>query len=321
MSNIQVLPLSYDFSNPHDKSSQLSGLHFFQKYYAEYYGEAFADFSFYLANDNGKVINVLCYKINDQLCWPLDGVKADSFNAYSKSDAKEIANIIVNHVEAKANESSCAQIVIKDTLPEGKLSTLGEVLFNAKYHSKITYEMLIDFQGFSENAYYKTIRKSYKSLINWGKKNLNINIINKENLSLDEFLAFKQFHHKISGRQTRSDASWNIQYQMIEQGIGELILAYYQDNLVAGSLFMDQYDISMYFTGVYERDLFEFGLSHYLLYLGVCRSYERGMTKHFSLGNFETDIIDPKWYNIQFFKKGFCQTMVPTLLWHKIIEK
>jgi hypothetical protein len=108
---------------------------------------------------------------------------------------------------------------------------------------------------------------------------------------------------------------------MIEQGIGELILAYYQDKLVAGSLFMDQYDTSMYFTGVYERELFEYGLSHYVLYLGVCRSYARGTTQHFSLGNFETDIIDPKWYNIQFFKKGFCQTMVPTLLWHKKMEK
>jgi hypothetical protein len=259
---------------------------------------------------------VLCYKIDNKLCWPLDGIQIQKL-ALEKDQEKDVFNLIVNYLESYAKENTCSEIIIKDDLREGKLSILGEVLFNARYQSKIVFEMMINFKDFREEHYFTSIRKSYKSLINWGKKNLEIKIISKENPSMDDFLSFKQFHLKIAGRQTRSDESWHIQYDMIQQGFGELILAYYKGNLVAGSLFMDQNDISLYFTGVYERSLFEFGLSHYLMYSGVCRSYERGNTKAFSLGIFETDIKDPKWYNIQYFKKGFCQELVPTLLWSK----
>lgn len=193
---------------------------------------------------------------------------------------------------------------------------LGEVLFNEKYQSKMIFEMMVGFDNFSENNYFTNTRKSYKSLINWGEKNLDIRLINKDNLSKEQFFAYQTFHHKISKRKTRSDESWNIQYQMLKEGFGELILGYHQGALVAGALFLDQHGISVYATGVYERSLFEFGLSHYLLYYGICRSYTRE-THSFSLGYFETDIEDSKLYNIQFFKKGFSQTLVPSILWRK----
>ena len=132
---------------------------------------------------------------------------------------------------------------------------------------------------------------------------------------------FKDFHLKISGRQTRSDESWLLQYDMIKQGFGELILADYQGKLAAGSLFLDQFDVSTYFTGVYERDLFDFGISHWLIYEGICSSFKRSNTSKFSLGYFDTNITDPKWYNIQFFKKGFCERLKPIVLWSKEIKE
>jgi hypothetical protein len=181
--------------------------------------------------------------------------------------------------------------------------------------------MFIDYENFSEDYYHQSIRRRYKSFINWGKKNLSFEVINSDNLSIDKFLNFKDFHQKISGRKTRSDETWMFQYQMIQNGIGELILGYYEGGLVAGSLFVDQDDMSIYSTGVYERELFDFGLSHSLLYQGICRSYGRGNTSNFSLGYFDTDIQDPKWYNIQFFKKGFSEKLAPTLMWSKILAK
>ena len=38
--------------------------------------------------------------------------------------------------------------------------------------------MLIEYENFNEIFYRKNLRKSYKSLINWGKNNLEIKIIN-----------------------------------------------------------------------------------------------------------------------------------------------
>ena len=104
---------------------------------------------------------------------------------------------------------------------------------------------------------------------------------------------------------------------MIQEGFGEALLAYYQENLISASLFIDAYRTSLYFTGVYERGLFQYGISHYLLFEGICRSFKRGNTNLFSLGYFDTDIQDPKWYNIQFFKKGFVRNLKPVIFWSK----
>lgn len=322
MKNIQIYSL-VDKINKNEAIDMIlnhKNINFFNQYYAEYYGSSFSDMSFYLEHQDKIIAYVLLYKISEKLCWPLDGIKIQTF-PIKDDDEKTILNTIVDHIEKISKENLCPEIIIKDHTNGDRISQLGGILFKKRYKAKLDFEMLIDFKGFNEEEYFRNIRKSYKSLINWGKKNLKIKIIDKINPSREEFLNFKNFHHKISGRKTRSDASWDIQYEMVSQGIGELILAYYQGNLVAGSLFMDQNDISIYFTGVYERSLFNFGVSHYLLYYGICRSYKRGTTKSFSLGIFETDIQDPKWYNIQFFKKGFCQNLQPTIFWSQEIKE
>ncbi|MBP6104561.1 MAG: GNAT family N-acetyltransferase, partial [Gammaproteobacteria bacterium] len=230
---------------------------------------------------------------------------------------KALCTDLLNYIESLAKQYKCEAIIIKDSLESGTLTTLGEKLFNDKYKSKLTFEMDIFYKDFSAEYFHKSLRKSYKSLVNWGRNNLEVLYVNRDNHCLKTFRAFQYFHFKIAGRKTRSDESWKAQYDILEQGMGELALAYYQGNLVAGSLFADYGDTSIYFTGVYERDLFDFGVSHFLLYDGILRSYERGNTSKFSLGYFDTDIQDPKWYNIQFFKKGFCEKLIPTVLWSK----
>jgi len=312
MGDIQISPLAISAGS--DKRA-LQTLKHFQAYYAEYYGANFADLSFVLKGEWGHA-EVLSYKVEDRLAWPLDGLRIDINTPDSKVE-KEAIVAIVSEIEKRALDNGCTEITIRDQLHENNLSLLGENLFNARYQSKIVFDMMIDFNGFDEAVYFRNIRKSYKSLISWGRRELEIKVIDKNNLSREDFLGFKAFHLKISGRQTRTDESWDLQYKIIEDGLGELLLAYYNGELVAGSLFIDQYDLSLYFTGVYERSLFQFGLSHYLLYYGIVRAAERGLTKGFSLGLFETDITDQKWYNIQFFKKGFAARFTPTLLWTK----
>lgn len=296
------------------KFHYLKSLDLLALYYQQYYGTAFKDLSFFLMKDSSVVALVLGYKIKNDFCWPLDGIQIHNDDTIPKESQ---TSIILAYIEKQAKENGCQKIVIKDFLPEGKISLLGEKLFNQKYHAELKFEMNIDYADFDEKKFHTVLRKSYKSLINWGKKNLKIIYVNKDNLSSTAFQSFKDFHLTISGRKTRSDESWEAQYEIIREGFGELILANYQDKLVAGSLFVDSGISTIYFTGVYERELFEFGISHTLLYEGICRSFERGNTSRFSLGHFDTNIQDPKWYNIQFFKKGFCKNLKPEILWSK----
>jgi hypothetical protein len=298
-----------------DSDVNFQSLDLFSRYYQEYYGEKFKELSFTVWKDDELLGHVQCSVLDGKLTLPDGGViiQLDERKIPSK-ECKPLYTEILKHLQQLVQTHHCSTIVIKDHL-NTSLSPLGEALFNLKFQSRLTFEMCIDYASFDREKFYSTLRKSYKSLINWGKRELEITYLNKDNPDFDSFMEFQKFHHKISGRKTRSDKSWEMQHQMIKEGIGELILAEYKGTLVAGSLFADYGDISMYFTGVYERDLFEYGVSHFLLYDGICRSFERKNTTGFSLGYFDTDIKDPKWYNIQFFKKGFCQTLKPIIFW------
>jgi hypothetical protein len=291
----------------------------FSKYYQEYYGEKFTDLTFLIIEDNKVLGYVLCYVLDRKLTLPDSGVIVRLIDMNDK-EKKQFYNKILDHLHDLGSQYRCETITIKNYLNKGCLSVLGEQLINRKYQTHLNFDMEIRYTDFNENNFHKNLRKSYKSLINWGKKELKVMYINKDNLDFENLRRFQDFHCKISGRKTRSDESWQIQYEMIQEGFGELALARYNDSLVAGSLFADYGDTSIYFTGVYERDLFDFGLSHFLLYDGICRSHKRGNTSRFSLGYFDTNIKDPKWHNIHFFKKGFCEELRPTILWSKEIE-
>lgn len=288
-------------------------------YYAEYYGEKFKDHSFLIVN-NGELLGYcICFQIAGQLCFPAEGIRFEFINEKWQAISK-LGKQILEYIEQLARENSCDEIVIKENKIQGELSSIGEVLFNNNYKPRLLFDMLVNKHNFNEQQYYAGIRKSYKSLINWGRRELKIEYINKNNLRYDEFANFQNFHQKISGKKTRSDESWNIQYKMLENGFGELILGHYQGNLVAGSLFIDQFDTTVYFTGVYERSLFEYGVSHYLLYEGILRAIMRDGANKVFLGNFDAHITDEKQHNIQFFKKGFCNELAPIILWSKKLQ-
>jgi len=291
------------------------------EYYQEYYGASFQDLSFLVIMEHKVVGYVSCCELNGKLCLVGNGICIRLDDENSKGRFKLLHNAILSHLQALAKEGGGKEIIIKDILNNGQLSCLGEILFNNRYKSSLTFEMLVNYSDFTENNYYRVLRKSYKSLVNWGRKNLDIVYINNQNPCRDSFSTFQQFHQKISGRITRSERSWQLQYDMVCNSFGELILAYLDGKLVAGSLFVDQDNVSIYFTGVYERELFNFGLSHYLTYQGIYRSHLRGNTSCFSLGYFDSDIQDPKWYNVQFFKKGFCKQFVPIILWSKSFKE
>lgn len=304
-----------------NNSCNIESLKLFARYYQEYYKENFTDLTFIVVENNRVLAYVLCCILDNSITLPDGGVIIKLFDTnINNKEKKKIYTAILEHLKFLSDNYKCS-LVIKDFLIDGSLSILGEHLFNSRFHNKLTFEMEIDYLDFNQGTFSANLRKSYKSLINWGRKNLSVININKDNACADKFRKFQDFHCKISGRKTRSDESWNEQYEIIKSGLGELILADYNNNLAAGSFFADYSDTSVYFTGVYDRNLFDFGISHFMLYEGINRSFERGNTSRFSLGYFDTDIKDPKWYNIQFFKKGFCQKLKPTIFWSNKISK
>lgn len=160
--------------------------------------------------------------------------------------------------------------------------------------------------------WYPELRKSYKSLINWGSRNLKIQIIEKDNFSFEECEKFRLFHAMVAGRITRSKMTWHLQYQEVKDGRGEIILGYLSDALVTGSLFIDGGTICNYWTGVYHRDHFDKPLAHYPVWLGIQRARQRGM-KWVELGEAHEwgEGVTAKELSISQFKRGFATHIAP----------
>ena len=167
----------------------------------------------------------------------------------------------------------------------------------------------------------KVLRKSYKSLVNWGQKNLLIKVLNADTADRGVFLKFKDLHIEASGRKTRSDQTWDHQFEIIKRGHGYLIAAFYNHRMVSGCFIMNDSRTALYGVAASDRQLMSDGLplNHYTLWMSIMTAKKKGCTK-FILGDVSNNpSLDKKSNNIALFKRGFATDIqVDTILNIKI---
>jgi hypothetical protein len=128
-------------------------------------------------------------------------------------------------------------------------------------------------------------------------------------------LPVKDFHAEVAGRVTRAQASWDVMYDWVARGCGELILGSLDGRLVAGSLFVDGTQTCIYASGVYERSLFDKPLAHYPVWLGIEHAHARGM-KTLELGEVPAKgAVSDKEFQIGYFKRGFATDLDDHWVW------
>jgi hypothetical protein len=184
----------------------------------------------------------------------------------------------------------------------------------AEYLSKITtseteYNCYVDL-SLPEEVIKTNIRKSYKSLVNWGEKNLRICLIDHANPDYKKFNEFKDFHFAVSGRKTRSDRSWDLQFESIKSKEAFLVLGYLNDQLVSGSLVLYGKKTAYYGVGVYDRELMakNIAVGHYVVLYSIYHAKRIGL-QSIKLGYMSNSSTDEKEKNIYKFKAGFSNTV------------
>ncbi len=157
----------------------------------------------------------------------------------------------------------------------------------------------------SEEVLHQTIRKSYKSLVNWGRKSLEIKLINADNIDPHVFKEFKDLHFDASGRKTRSDLSWNHQYGIIQNGFGYLTAGYHDGRMVSGCYIMHDDNTALYGVAASDRNLMSENkpLTHFPLFQSILTAKKKGCYT-FNLGDVANS-AEPKANNIAKFKRGF----------------
>ncbi len=176
------------------------------------------------------------------------------------------------------------------------------------FRSEIRYETAVDLTR-AEDEIFMCVRKSYKSLINWGRKNLEIRVYDASNMTDEAMEAFEAFHIAVAKRRTRSHRSWMLQAEAVRQGMGFVVFGYLEGKLVTATLILGGLSECYYGVCVNDRALMarKLPIGHYGLYLSILLAKEKGL-KVFHFGDV-TDDPDPKVNAIVKYKRGFTNAL------------
>jgi len=191
-----------------------------------------------------------------------------------------------------------------------KFSFYDNAFLTGSYHSKIEKiqtELVSSIDlTLSEAELKSNIRKSYKSLVNWGERNLSIQLIDHTNPDYGQFIRFRDFHIHTAGRKTRSDTSWDLQFESIRNNEAYVVLATQEENLVSATLVLHGKTKAYYGVGVYDRELMarNVAVAHYNMMFSITHAKKINL-KQFDLGHHDAGSENEKENNIFRFKSGF----------------
>jgi hypothetical protein len=188
----------------------------------------------------------------------------------------------------------------------GALSDFSVSLLKAGFCTTPYYTQILDLRD-SVDSLKQGIRKSYKSLISWGDKNISPAIYNHENITADAFDAFHNLHLNAAGRETRPAESWAMQWEQIRSNEAFLVLGKLDNRPVSGALFITSPVYCYYGVGASDRALFDKPLSHAIIWAGILEAKEKGI-RYFEMGelvHLYNAGYSEKERNISIFKNGF----------------
>lgn len=156
-----------------------------------------------------------------------------------------------------------------------------------------------------ESGLRGAMRKSYKSLVNWGLRHMTFTLVDRSRPDQDAFREMRDFHRTVAGRATRSDRTWDLQFEMIQAGEAYALLGRLEGRLAAATYVSHGSRIACYGVGVYDRALMGAGtpVGHASLFRAILHARGLGL-REFHLGEVGTT-GDGKLDNIALFKKGF----------------
>jgi FemAB family protein len=178
----------------------------------------------------------------------------------------------------------------------------------------VKHDLYIDLRA-SLSEIKSNFRRSYRSLVSPDRSLWTIEIVDGRG-GLGAWNEFQELHLKVSGRRTRSEKTWILQYEAIVSGEGFLIaLRNSNGAMVGGGYFICSIHEGFYAVGAYDRDLFDQPLGHIVQWQAITELKKRGCI-HYYLGDrcYQGDSVPPtqKELSIAHFKEGFAMNVYPS---------
>ncbi len=269
------------------------------EYYKEYFGESWKDVSLVAYDDKCFAIVVYMFLGNGELSFFGAPLMAYSDPAVSVKDLNYAFQELFVRIDRMKEEWGAVHMKFFE-----HPAFLMKYYEYESFRSSTLIEMSIDLTR-TEEEIFMSVRKSYKSLINWGKKNLEIKIYDQSNMRDEVMEEFENFHIAVAKRRTRSHESWMLQSKAIRQGMGYVVMGYLNGQLVTSTLILNGISECYYGVCVNNRDLMaqKLPIGHYGLFLSIMLAKQKGL-KIFHFGDV-THHPDPKVNAIVKYKRGF----------------
>jgi len=192
-----------------------------------------------------------------------------------------VSKRFIREIDAILREVS-GVVRFRDFLVSGRVSAFSQYLLSKGGSASPAFSKVIDLSN--EEAYLKAqLRKSYGSLVNWGIRELNPVVVGKDNVTWEMVEEFRQLHIREAGRETRSEASWKRQYEMVQAGEAFLVFGRLEEQLVSAGLFICSDTTCFYGVSASRRDLFEKPLFHSLMWVAI-RYAKKNKCQYFDVG-------------------------------------
>jgi hypothetical protein len=288
---------------------------FGRMYYPAVSAAAVPDASFTVLVDAAPVLYVPAAITDGLLAYNGMGLRfffADDAEQALRRTATEAA---FAHLDAVMASGAAASAWVRDDTTAGALSAIGIACLSRGAAVSVQLDGWIDLAA-GEAALRRDLRKSFRSLINWGRANMALTHVNAANPDRSAFGTLQDFHRKVAGRATRTQASWDAMFDWVAQGGGELVLARLADGeLAAATLVVDGRKDAYYAVGVYDRGRFDKPMAHWPLWNAIERARARGLSR-FHLGIIPLPgEASAKERAIGYFKRGFAMDIVASIEW------
>lgn len=284
-------------------------------YYPIVFGESLEDCSFLVTDSGAPALFVQCSLREGVLSHYGFPVRFHFRAGVEAADALRCARLALGHMDETAAEKGIREARISGGPADGLLSPVDRACLDRAGRPELRMRAEADLSR-PEEALRRDLRDSYRSLINWGRRNLRLVYVNAENPDRSLMDDYADFHARTAGRIVHGDPTWAALFGHISAGSGEATMGYLDGGeLVASSMVVDGDLTALYFSAVYDRDRFDKPMAHWPLFDAMVRAKARGR-RYFDLGEFFAQgTAGEKEYNIGFFKKGFTSRHVTEVVW------
>jgi hypothetical protein len=287
---------------------------FGRRYYPEVHGDRLRECSFAVQGRDGSTAVVECDVLDGRLgrfgmplrvlCSGPSGGKAE----------RRLLRLVIQELQAIGSADDVEVVAIANPGTSPTLDPLGRACMTAGARAGVRLHACVDLSE-PEASIRAQLRQSYRSLVNWGERSLVVEYCNSENPDRALFTSYEGLHERVAGRRTRGQESWDVMFDCVAHGQGELALASLEGELVSGMLVFDGTTISNYGSAAYVRERFEHPLAHWPLMNAILRSKARGRS-WFDVGELaHRDDVSEKEASIVFFKQGFTERIEARLAW------